>query len=151
MWPFVLLSWLQWYKNLWEMSPIWFWKSTKISQLVVFYHQMQQYKNQHNSGIKMSMMGSQITSISIVCQPFVRVHIKENIKALRHWLLWGNSTGDQWIPCTKGKCFHLMTSSWKNLSHCIATQVSLNEYLLAKSLTPFGLVTSYNDIDLCQH
>ena len=44
-----------------------------------------------------------------------KAQIKEN-KALCHWPLWGEFTGDQWIPCTKGqlrrKCFHLMTSSW---------------------------------------
>ena len=48
-------------------------------------------------------------------QPFIRVQIKENIKAPRHWLLRGEFTGDRWIPRTKGqwrgKCFHLMTSS----------------------------------------
>ena len=41
---------------------------------------------------------------------------KENIKALRHWPPWGESTGHRWIPLTKGwwrgKCFHLMASSW---------------------------------------
>ena len=32
------------------------------------------------------------------------------------WPLWGELTGDQWIPRTKGqwrgKCFHLMTPKW---------------------------------------
>ena len=41
---------------------------------------------------------------------------KENIKAPRHWPLCGEITGDRWIPCTngqlRGKCFHLMKSSW---------------------------------------
>ena len=27
---------------------------------------------------------------------------KENIKALRHWSLWGEFTGDRWIPHKKG-------------------------------------------------
>ena len=27
--------------------------------------------------------------------------IKENIKASRHWFLWGEFTGDRWIPRTK--------------------------------------------------
>ena len=44
------------------------------------------------------------------------IQIKENIKAPRHWPLCGEFTGDWWIPRTKGqwrgKCFHLMTSSW---------------------------------------
>ena len=41
-------------------------------------------------------------------QAFIQAKIKENIKAPRH------STGDRWIPRTKGqnrgKCFDLMTS-----------------------------------------
>ena len=49
-------------------------------------------------------------------QSFIQLQIKENIKALRHWPLWGEFTGDRWIPHTKGqwrgKCFHLMTSSY---------------------------------------
>ena len=49
-------------------------------------------------------------------QPFIRAQIKENIKAPRHWPLCVEFTGDRWIPRTngqlRGKCFHLMTSSW---------------------------------------
>ena len=33
----------------------------------------------------------------------VQVQIKENIKAPRYWPLWGESTGDRWIPLTKGQ------------------------------------------------
>ena len=36
-------------------------------------------------------------------QPFVWVHINENVKAPRHWPLWGEFTGDRWIPRTKGQ------------------------------------------------
>ena len=47
---------------------------------------------------------------------FVQTQINENIKAPRHWPLCGEFTGDRWIPRTKGqlrgKCSHLMTSSW---------------------------------------
>ena len=53
--------------------------------------------------------------IDCLLQPFVQAQINENIKAPRHWLLWGEFTADRWIPLTKGqwrgKCFHLMTSS----------------------------------------
>ena len=49
-------------------------------------------------------------------RPFIRAQIKENIKAPRHRPLCGEFTGDRWIPRTngqqRGKCFHLMTSSW---------------------------------------
>ena len=45
-----------------------------------------------------SVMASQITTVSIV-----QAQIKENSKALRHWPLWGEFTGDRWIPPTKGQ------------------------------------------------
>ena len=45
-----------------------------------------------------------------------KAHLKENIKAPRHWPSWGEFIGDRWIPRTKRpvtrKCFHLMTLSW---------------------------------------
>ena len=34
-------------------------------------------------------------------QPFIQAQIKVNIKAPRHWPLWGEFTGDLWIPRTK--------------------------------------------------
>ena len=46
----------------------------------------------------MSAMESQITGI-----PIVLAQIEENVKAQRHWPLWGESTGEQWIPLTKGQ------------------------------------------------
>ena len=55
------------------------------------------------SDVMMSTMASHITSVSIVCQPLVQALIKENIKASRHLPLWGESTGDRWIPLTKGQ------------------------------------------------
>ena len=36
-------------------------------------------------------------------QPFIQAQIKENIKALRHWSLYGEFTDDRWIPRTNGK------------------------------------------------
>ena len=32
-----------------------------------------------------------------------KAQFKENIKAPRHWPLWGEFTGDRWIPLTKGQ------------------------------------------------
>ena len=46
----------------------------------------------------MSTMASQITSLTID-----EAQIKKNIKALRHWPLWREYTGDRWIPHTKGQ------------------------------------------------
>ena len=52
----------------------------------------------------MSTMVFQITSLTIVYSAvFFYAQIKENIKAPRHWLMWGEFTGDQWIPSTKGR------------------------------------------------
>ena len=51
----------------------------------------------------MSMVAFEITGASIVCSVFVQTQIKENIKAPRHLPLWGESTGDWWIPLTKGQ------------------------------------------------
>ena len=47
-------------------------------------------------------MASQITGVSMAIQPFAQTQIKENIKAPCHWPLGGESTGDRWIPLTKG-------------------------------------------------
>ena len=74
------------------------------------------------------------SAVSIVWELFVQVQIKENIKALHHWPLWGESTGDWWIPLTKGqwhrKCFNLMTSSWgRGMGHHSCMQ-NLTEVLL---------------------
>ena len=41
--------------------------------------------------------------IDCLLKPFVYAQIKENIKAPRHWPLWGLFTGDRWIPRTKGQ------------------------------------------------
>ena len=50
----------------------------------------------------MSAMASQITGMTIVfIQLFIQAQIKENIKAPRHSPLWGELTGDRWIPHTK--------------------------------------------------
>ena len=51
----------------------------------------------HYIDVIMSAMASQITSITIVTQPFIQEQIKENIKTQRHWPLWGEFTGDRWM------------------------------------------------------
>ena len=70
----------------------------------------------HYTDVIMGTIASQITSLTIVYSSLYSGEIKENIKALRHWPLCGEFTGDRWIPRTNGqlcgKCFHLMTSSW---------------------------------------
>ena len=36
-------------------------------------------------------------------QAFIQAQIKESIKVLHHWPLWGEFTGDRWIPRTNGQ------------------------------------------------
>ena len=57
----------------------------------------------HKSDVIMSAMASQITGFTNVYTPFVQAQIIENIKAPRHRPLWGEFTGDRWIPHTKGQ------------------------------------------------
>ena len=57
----------------------------------------------HYSDVKIGAMGSQITSLAIVfAQSFIQTHIKENIKAPRHWHSYEEFTGDRRNPRTKG-------------------------------------------------
>ena len=54
------------------------------------------YIDLYYSDIIMSMIMWYITGFRLFDQPFVQVLIKEN------WLLCGESTGERWIPLTKG-------------------------------------------------
>ena len=75
--------------------------------------------NGHYADVTMSVLASQITDNSTFYSTVSHAHIKENINIPRDWPLCGESTGDRWIPLTKGqsrgKCFHLMTSSWNGV------------------------------------
>ena len=75
----------------------------------------------HYTGVIMTTMASQITSLTVVYStiysgPDQRKHQSSASLAF----VWGIHR-DRWIPRTKnqlrGKCFHLMTSSWVNLQH----------------------------------
>ena len=57
----------------------------------------------HYSDVIMRAMVLKSPASRLVIQPFVQAQIKENTKAPRHWPLWGESTGDRWIPLTKGQ------------------------------------------------
>ena len=57
----------------------------------------------HYGDIIMSATASQSPASQLFTQLFIQAQIKENIKVPRHWPLWGEFTGDQWIPHTKGQ------------------------------------------------
>ena len=54
--------------------------------------------NQGTNGISVKSPASRLFT-----QPFVQTQVIENIKAQRHWPLWGECTDDRWIPRTKGQ------------------------------------------------
>ena len=72
----------------------------------------------------MAATASQITDNS-TDQQHVQASAKENIKWSHHWLFVRGTTGDRWIPLTKGrwcgKRFHVMTSSGTDFSNVYGT------------------------------
>ena len=54
----------------------------------------------------------------LFAEPFVRVQIKENVNALRHWPLWGESTGDRWIPLIKASITENVSFWWRHHVSC---------------------------------
>ena len=57
-------------------------------------------RDKHYSDVILGTMASQITSLTSVYSTVYSGADQKNIKALRHWLLWGEFTGDRWIPRT---------------------------------------------------
>ena len=55
----------------------------------------------HYSDVIMSVMTSQVTDVSIVYLTVGSGTEQKKVKAPRHWTLWGEFTGDRWIPRTK--------------------------------------------------
>ena len=53
----------------------------------------------------MSTMASQIISLTVIYSTVYsgKGQRKQNIKAPRYWPLWGEFTGDRWIPRTKAQ------------------------------------------------
>ena len=83
----------------------------------------------HYNDVIMSAMASQITSLSIVYSTvYSRRRSKKTSKALRHWSLWGEFTGDRWIPAQRTSNAENITS-WYLLYCCFwAKKESLCTY-----------------------
>ena len=82
-------------------------------------------------------------------QAFIQTQTKENIKAACHWPWCGEFTGDRWIPRTndqeRGRCFHLMTSSWQPKIPQIIGPVMFDELHIFAILTALIIL----NIDEC--
>ena len=57
---------------------------------------------------------SQITSLALFTQPFIQTHIKENIKAPRHWPLCGEFTGTGEFPAQKASYAENVSIWWRH-------------------------------------
>ena len=55
----------------------------------------------HYSDVIMGAIASHITGISIVYSTVYSGANQRKHKALRHWPLWGEFTGERWIPLTR--------------------------------------------------
>ena len=51
-------------------------------------------------------------------QPFVQAHIKENIKASRHWPLQVETTGDPWFPSQRARDTENFSFWWRHHEYC---------------------------------
>ena len=89
----------------------------------------------HFSDVTMSAMASQITGVSIVSIVCSGAG-QRNIKAPRHWPLWGESAYDRWIPLTKAINPESVSIWWRH--HVIIYCNDTLEYVITgpHSLSP---------------
>ena len=93
--------------NLWRCSqskytPLYQFPSRWLYTLVTILVWSQIH---HYSDVIMGMMAFQITNLTIVYSTLYPLFRRSSkfIKAPRHWLLWGEFTGDRWIPRSQGQ------------------------------------------------
>ena len=87
------------------------------------------------------LKASQITGASIVCSTVCSGASQRNIKAPRHWPLWGESTGDRWNPPVTGGFPPQRVSHAENVSiwwHCYGDGIGGRSPSLWKSMVRFS-------------
>ena len=83
----------------------------------------------------------QLPTSRLFTQPCVQAQIKENIKASRHWPLWGEFTGDWWILPQRASNAEVVSLEWHHNGiirisrnrwyYCTISWLSLLEHLLS--------------------
>ena len=68
----------------------------------------------HHNDVIMRAMASQITSLTIVYSTVIQAQIKENIKAPRHWPLWGNSPVTGEFPAQRASNAENVSIWWRH-------------------------------------
>ena len=135
----VAFIWWHYHKQIWIHIPITDWapqttyltrkapsqlKTSFISSVttrspsVISYsetnHNDHHVNEMHYCDVIVRTMAPQITSLTNVTQPFIQAQIKENIKATRHWPLWGKSTDDLWIPAQRASNAENVSIWWRH-------------------------------------
>ena len=72
-------------------------------------------RSPHYNDVIMTTIASEITSFTVVYSTVYSDANQKNIKPPCHWPLCGEFTGTK--GQLRGKCFHLMTSSWSQWKH----------------------------------
>ena len=85
-------------------------QNTKASTPLVV-HLLSKY---HYGDVIMTTIASEITSLTIVYQPFIRAQIKVNIKAPRHWPLCGEFTGTGEFPAQMASNAENVSIWWRH-------------------------------------
>ena len=84
------------------------WKKFPCHKIVIY-----RFGISHYSNVKWAPRHLKSLAFRLFVQQFAQAYFKENIKAPRHWLLWGEPPVDS---LAKGqqrvKCFHSMPSPW---------------------------------------
>ena len=68
----------------------------------------------HYTDVIMTMMASQITSLTVVYSTVYQTQIKENIKAPRHWPLCGEFTGTGEFPSQRASYAENVSIWWRH-------------------------------------
>ena len=119
-----------------------------------------QTERQHYNDVIMCAIASQITSLTIVYSIVYSDADQREHQSSESLGFVGEFTGDRWIPRTngqlRGKCFHLMTSSWLFIhlavrrlmvcSNSVRSPEATRPYI--KSLAPNNV---YGDQEIHQH
>ena len=96
------------------------------------------YSTEHYIDVIMTTMASQITSLTVVFSTvYSDAYQRKHQSSASLAFVWGIHR-DRWIPRTKGqlrgKCFHLMTSSWTYEIQTVSitcTKVDWNQFSIA--------------------
>ena len=76
-------------------------------------------------------------------QSFIRAHIKENIKARRHYPFWGEFIGDRWTPAQKASNAENASIWWRHRELCgtsCASIISQKHHMCAQGHPSITLI-----------